>query len=148
MEISIDIRQTRVEVNQDELQRRTAYILEGLGCKSSTAISISVVDSEEMADLNFSYLGRYGPTNVLAFSQLEGEGAAIYPDLLGDVVICADIAADDATRLGYSAEEMITYLLIHGVLPLVGYDHHVAKDKAEMEAKVREIFHRFYPPIE
>lgn len=109
-------------------------------------ISISVVDSEEMAHLNYAYLGRPGPTNVLAFSQLEGEVEPVHRDLLGDVVICADVAVQDAVRLGYSNEEMTVYLLIHGILHLVGYDHQVAQDASAMEAKVEEIFHRFYPP--
>jgi probable rRNA maturation factor len=146
MEILVDIRQRRIEVDQDELRRKTAYILEGLGCKSSAMISISVVDSKEMARLNDKYLGRQGPTNVLAFSQLEGEDAPVHRDLLGDVVICADVAVDDAGKLGYSHDEMIAYLLIHGILHLVGYDHHVIQDAAAMEAKVQELFHRFYPP--
>lgn len=93
-----------------------------------------------MAALNFKYRGKEGPTNVLSFSQTEGEHPGAQPDLLGDVVICADRAADDAAELGYSNDEMVLYLLIHGILHLIGYDHEASPEAEAMEAKVERIF--------
>lgn len=93
-----------------------------------------------MADLNFKYRGKEGPTNVLSFSQIEGDRPGAQPDLLGDVVICTDRAADDAKELGYSEDEMVLYLLIHGILHLVGFDHAVPPEAEAMEAKVERIF--------
>lgn len=93
-----------------------------------------------MAELNFKYRGKEGPTNVLSFSQIEGDHPGAHPGLLGDVVICTDRAADDAVDLGYSEDEMVLYLLIHGILHLVGYDHAVPLEAEAMEAKVERIF--------
>lgn len=77
---------------------------------------------------------------MLSFSQIEGESPGAQPDLLGDVVICTDRAADDAVELGYSQDEMVLYLLIHGILHIVGYDHAVPPEAEAMEAKVERIF--------
>lgn len=97
-----------------------------------------------MADLNMKWRGKEGPTNVLSFCQREGEKTG-RSSLLGDVVICTDRAADDAALLGYSDEEMVIYLLIHGLLHLLGYDHLKPEDAVTMEEKVQQIFDAMYP---
>lgn len=107
-------------------------------------ISVAIVDSSEMADLNFKYRGKEGPTNVLSFSQSEGEHRSPHPNLLGDVVICGDRTADDAAALNYTTDEMALYLLIHGILHLVGYEHQDPSEAVTMEQKVEQIFQQFY----
>lgn len=98
-----------------------------------------------MAELNQKYRGKEGSTNVLAFSQLEGEARPAQPDVLGDVVICADRAVSDAEELGYTVDEMVLYLLIHGILHLVGYVHDRPADAVAMQEQVDRIFEQFYP---
>lgn len=93
-----------------------------------------------MSDLNYRYRGKNEPTNVLSFSQTEGEHPGLQPDLIGDVVICTDRSADDAAVLGYTDSEMILYLLIHGILHLVGYDHSHPIEAEVMQAQVDRIF--------
>ena len=73
MEIYVESKQKRIEIDPGELQKKTEKILGDLGCEPDAIISISLVDSVEMAELNLKYRGREGPTNVLSFSQLEGE---------------------------------------------------------------------------
>jgi probable rRNA maturation factor len=114
-----------------------------LGCRSSVILSVSLVDSHEMTQLNREYRGKEGPTNVLSFSQREGEGTPERSDLLGDVVICSDVAADEAAQLGYSEAEMVLYLLIHGILHLHGYDHAEPPDAQAMQGEVDRIFQEF-----
>lgn len=98
-----------------------------------------------MSRLNLTYRAREGPTNVLSFSQLEGESRGSQRHLWGDVVICGDRARDDALELGYTTEEMVVYLLIHGILHLAGYDHTLPVDERTMNEKVEEIFHQLFP---
>jgi probable rRNA maturation factor len=117
-----------------------------LGCNPSVILSLVLVDADEMSDLNYKYRGKKEPTNVLSFSQTEGPQVGAQPDLLGDVVICTDRAADDAAQLGYTDIEMILYLLIHGVLHLVGYDHSQPPEAAMMQAEVERIFQEFAEP--
>jgi probable rRNA maturation factor len=143
MEILINNRQKRIDIDPDDLRKKTGRILEGLGCKPSVILSLVLVDADEMSDLNYKYRGKKEPTNVLSFSQAEGPLVGPQPDLLGDVVICTDRAADDATQLGYTDGEMVLYLLIHGILHLAGYDHSQPIEAGEMQAEVDRIFQEF-----
>ena len=97
-----------------------------------------------MSELNRRFRGKEGPTNVLSFPQSEKEDGP-QPQLLGDVVICADRALSDARDLGYTEDEMVLYLLIHGVLHLVGYVHDEPQDAAEMEQRVERLFQKLSP---
>lgn len=117
-------------------------ILRELGCNENTKISAVIVDSEKMAELNFDYRGKQGDTNVLSFSQVEAKQISADPDLLGDVVICAQRVIKDADELGYSTEEMLLYLAIHGTLHLVGYTHDSPPEASEMESKVEAVFRK------
>ncbi|MGB6066749.1 MAG: rRNA maturation RNase YbeY [Desulfomonilaceae bacterium] len=140
MEILIDNRQKRIDIDPDDLRKKTERILEDLGCKASVILSLALVDAAAMSDLNYRYRGKNEPTNVLSFSQTEGEHPGLQPDLIGDVVICTDRSADDAAVLGYTDSEMILYLLIHGILHLVGYDHSHPIEAEVMQAQVDRIF--------
>jgi probable rRNA maturation factor len=144
MEILVDNRQKRIEVDQENLLTRARQILEDLGYSENAAVSIALVDAAEMAELNMKYRGKEGPTNVLSFSQVEGLPLGDDRNLLGDVVICTDRAADDADALDYSYEEMTVYLLIHGILHLSGYDHSDPAEAQKMAEKVEAMFHKYY----
>ncbi|MFH0821921.1 MAG: rRNA maturation RNase YbeY [Pseudomonadota bacterium] len=145
MEILTDNRQTRIEFDSPLLTTRASRVLEDLGCSPSAILSLSIVDADEMAELNRVYRGKDGPTNVLSFAQHEGPPVGPETDLLGDVVICADRAHGDAAELGYSVDEMMAYLLIHGILHLEGYTHDQAMDSSAMAAKVEDIFQKLVP---
>lgn len=142
MEILIDNQQTLLELDIKKLQRKMELTLRELGCEESTKVSTIVVDSEKMAELNFTYRGITGPTNVLSFSQAEARQVSADPNMLGDVVICSDRVINDANELHYSYEEMLLYLAIHGILHLVGYSHDSPLDATEMESRVESIFQK------
>ncbi len=102
-----------------------------------------IVDDPRMAELNSQYRGKPGPTNVLAFAMQEGQFAELTPHLLGDVVISADTAAQEARQSGLSLEERLDALLIHGILHLFGYDHAQGEaEAARTEDKTRELLER------
>jgi len=142
MEIYVNSIQKRIDIDPEGLRKKTEKILEDLGCNPDSILSIVLVDSSKMAELNLKYRGKEGSTNVLSFSQLEGD-APPQKNLLGDVIICADRAADDATELGYTEDQMLLYLLIHGILHLLGHSHEYPPDAEVMSAKVEEIFLKF-----
>jgi probable rRNA maturation factor len=87
-------------------------------------IAVEFVDADRIAELNLEYRGKAGPTDVLSFP-IDGDGAAIGPRELGDVVICSEHAAD------------VREAVVHGVLHLVGMDHEC--DDGEMLAVQREL---------
>lgn len=76
-----------------------------------------------MAELNHRYLGRSGPTNVLAFPMSEEPSPASPPGMLGDVVISTDTALREAEETGESPSKAGYRLIMHGLLHLLGYDH-------------------------
>ena len=106
-------------------------------------LSILIVDDDQIAALNETYLNHTGPTNVISFPMQEGEFSDITPELLGDVVISADTAHREAMDAGMAFIQRFNELLIHGILHLVGYDHvHSEADAAIMEAKSKELIDR------
>jgi probable rRNA maturation factor len=93
-----------------------------------------------MALLNQSYLGRPGPTNVIAFPMREGLYGNINPNLLGDVVISMDTAKREARESNLSPDERFDQLLVHGILHLFGFDHEKdPKEAQRMEEKEKEL---------
>ena len=113
------------------LGRRTLARLGHRDCH----LSVAVVSDPEMRRLNARWLGHDRPTDVLAFG-LPGPGA---PRLLGEVVISADTAARQARRLGVSVALELDLLLVHGVLHLLGWDDHDAREARLMHQRAREI---------
>lgn len=90
-----------------------------------TVCSVSVVftNDRDIHQLNRDYRGKDKPTDVLSFSQIEGECAGEYTESLGDLVISTDTALRQAQERGHTLAAEILRLLVHGLLHLYGYDH-------------------------
>lgn len=111
-----------------------------MGCPDSE-LSVVLTGDDEIAGLNEEYLGRQGPTNVIAFPMMEGAFGDVNPGLLGDVVLSVETVDREAADLGYTMEEMLDFYLVHGILHLVGYDHEgSAEEAARMEEKNIELW--------
>nr|WP_072536912.1 rRNA maturation RNase YbeY [Anaerococcus mediterraneensis] len=104
-------------------------------------VSLSIVDEDQIHKLNKEYRNVDRKTDVLSFPMDEkaydDEGNPII--LLGDIVICLDVAKDQALDFGHSFEREIMYLICHSTLHLLGYDHIEEDDKKVMRAKEKEI---------
>jgi len=113
-----------------------------LECPEQSELSVSIVGDRTIRSINRDYLGKDRPTNVISFSLNEGEFADINPETLGDVVISADTALREAEEAGINLFERLSFLLMHGILHLCGYDHERSGEiEAErMETKERELF--------
>ena len=116
-------------------------ILSDLGCPDSE-LSISVVGDRTIRRLNRDYLDRDKTTNVISFAMQEGNFCELNPDVLGDVVICADTAGREAAEAGIPFFSRLSFLLLHGILHITGYDHERSgeAEAVRMEAREREIF--------
>jgi len=123
------------------MRRIARKILSDLGCPDAE-LSILIVDNEAIREINRDYLKRDRPTNVISFAMQEGEGGGVHPLLLGDVVISAERAAEDAKEAGIPFEHELIFLLLHGILHLLGFDHErgTVEQAAEMEAREQELF--------
>ncbi len=110
--------------------------------KPDAELSILIVDNTGIQQINREFLQRDHPTNVISFAMQEGPGAGVQPQLLGDVVISVDRAAGDAAAAQIPFEHELWFLLVHGVLHLLGYDHErgSAEQAQEMEQREREVF--------
>ncbi|OPL11549.1 MAG: rRNA maturation RNase YbeY [delta proteobacterium MLS_D] len=108
---------------------------------TDSEVSVTLVNDDEIRILNNRYLQRDRPTNVISFSMREGDFGDITPTVLGDIVVSAETAARDARAGDIPADDMILYLVIHGLLHLLGYDHEASQEEAvRMRQKENELF--------
>lgn len=127
------------EVDPGRLVGAGERLLAALG-RADAELSVALVDEAAMAELNARWRDRTGPTDVLSFSLLEGEGAEHRGGLLGDVVLCVPVAARQAAERGHGLEDELLRLLIHGTLHLLGHDHERDDEAAVMEAEERRLW--------
>ena len=145
--MSIEIaNESGVEVDEASLASLARHVLDGMRVHPLAELSVLLVDEPAMAELHMRYMGEPGPTDVLAFPMDEirppqpGGTHADHnsteppeiPGLLGDVVICPQVAAAQAKQRGHSAQAELELLTVHGVLHLLGYDHADPEEEAEM----------------
>ena len=126
-------------VDRRLLRARAVRLLRALD-RARSELSIALVEDEEIARLNASWRGRARPTDVLAFSLIEGEHAARRGALLGDVVIGLETAERQARRGRRSLDDEVARLLIHGTLHLLGFDHQRAAQARAMRAEERRLW--------
>jgi probable rRNA maturation factor len=101
------------------------------GGDDAVELVVRIVDEAEMTALNQRYRGKTGVTNVLSFPYEPMPGVS--SGLLGDVVVCAPVVAEEAVRQGKSLDAHWAHLVMHGVLHLQGFDHHHDPDAYRME---------------
>jgi len=106
---------------------------------ADTELSLVLCDDTFIHGLNRDYRGFDKPTDVLSFSQREGEGADPDDPVLGDVIISIETAVRQAEFRGHSLARELTVLMVHGVLHLLGFDHIEDDEALIMEAKEVEL---------
>jgi probable rRNA maturation factor len=104
-------------------------------------LSVLLTDDAFIRTLNETHRGKDRPTDVLAFPQDEAEGTPTAMDhgLLGDVVISLDTAERQAKGRKHALLDEVSFLLAHGILHLVGYDHQNDEEEAIMNAMTSEL---------
>jgi probable rRNA maturation factor len=118
-------------------------VLVAEGITTDAELSIRFVDETEIAALNHAHLGHHGPTDVLSFPieddphSAGGVGSA--PVLLGDVVICPEVAFRNAPEHGVTYDAELALLIVHGILHILGMDHEADEEAEEMEARERTL---------
>jgi probable rRNA maturation factor len=140
-------------------------VLQEEGLSGDAELSVLFVDEPAIAELNSRFLGKDGPTDVLAFPIDEepvesgrspdsggtGPGMPSEPEdvpvLLGDIVICPAVAFRNAPEHAGNYDDEVALLVVHGLLHLMGMDHQEDDEAEEMEAKERELLGRHYAEI-
>jgi probable rRNA maturation factor len=155
--------QSAVPVDTIRWVRLARSVLEAEGLRGEAELSMLFVDATAISDLNRRFLGREGPTDVLAFpideeivetgrspdSGGSGPGvsppeAAELPLLLGDVVICPEVANRNAPDHAGNYDDEMALLVVHGILHLLGLDHVDEAEAAVMEQRERDLLDRFH----
>ncbi|HQL00248.1 MAG TPA: rRNA maturation RNase YbeY [Smithellaceae bacterium] len=141
MIIQIENRQKRVKIDKRQLRSMTTKLLKTLDCKDKE-ISITFVDNAQIQVINRDYLGKDRPTNVISFSLQEGDFGGVNPTVLGDIIISAETALADAEKGRLTLDEELAFLIIHGLLHLLGYNHEgtTPQEAAKMRKKEKELF--------
>lgn len=131
-------------VDSERLVALARHTMKAEDVAGDSELSVLFVASDHMQRLNARFAGNDYATDVLAFPMMEDtddEDAT----LLGDVVICPQVAIENARRIGHSFDREVDTLLVHGTLHLLGYDHQGKADKALMDRRLREVLSSFEP---
>jgi probable rRNA maturation factor len=107
--------------------------------KKPVYISILLTDNENIQIVNRDYRGKDSPTDVISFAYHETEFEVGPYDTLGDIVISLERVEEQAKDYGHNFQREFYYVLTHGVLHLLGYDHIEDEDKDIMREKEEEI---------
>ncbi len=99
--------------------------------RDEAVMTIRIVSKKESAALNKTWRGMNKPTNVLSFPAGDNP---LMPELLGDIVLCADVIADEAEQQDKRPDAHWAHMVIHGILHLAGYDHIKPRGAKKMEA--------------
>jgi probable rRNA maturation factor len=129
-----------LSVDEARLSALARHTLTVCNVDEEAELSILVVDAEHIRKLNARFASNDHATDVLAFPMLEGDDDST---VVGDVVLCPDVAKENATKLGHSLERELDVLVVHGTLHLLGYDHQGTADKERMDKRLIEVLDGF-----
>ena len=130
------LNETDVDIDVDLLARQARFMLDQLRIHPESELSLVFVDVPAMTELHIQWMDEPGPTDVLSFPMDElrpgVDGEDPEPGVLGDIVICPEVASTQAAAAGHSRDDEIALLLTHGILHLLGYDHAEPHEHEEM----------------
>jgi probable rRNA maturation factor len=130
------VNESGVAVDEESLLGLAKAVLGALHVHPGAELSVICVDEASMEQLHLEWMDLPGATDVMSFPMDElrpGTPEAPSPaGLLGDVVICPQVAAVQAARGGHPASDEILLLLTHGILHLLGFDHEEPEERSEM----------------
>ncbi|MHA7181246.1 rRNA maturation RNase YbeY [Arthrobacter sp. MDB2-24] len=135
------------DVDEESLVRLANFLFEALFLHPEAELSIILVDTAAMEKLHVEWMDEPGPTDVLSFPMDElrpGTPGRITPaGLLGDIVLCPEVAASQGAAAGHSTNDELLLLTTHGVLHLLGYDHAEPEEEKEMFGLQRQLLSDF-----
>ena len=140
--------ESELEVDLNRVQSLAEHVREALRLHPLVDVGVIFVDEVPMTDLHVRWMDEPGPTDVLSFPMDElrpgSEEMLSAEGVLGDVVICPQVARRQAEVAGHEEINEILMLLTHGMLHLVGFDHAEPEEEKEMFALQKELLDSFY----
>jgi len=147
--VTIEINnESAVEVDTERVLNLARFALNALLIHPKSELAIVFVDEPAIEKLHIEWMDEPGPTDVLSFPMDELrpgiEGVVSEPGLLGDIVVCPQVAAAQALVAGHSTSNEICMLVTHGILHLLGFDHAEPDEEREMFSLQGQILADFY----
>lgn len=140
---------------EEQLDKLVSYVTEKVSCPYEVETSVTLVDKEEIHRLNKEFRDVDRPTDVLSFPMMEyaepgdfeseefQQSLTVSPEtdelMLGDIVICSQIVCEQAKEYGHSELRELSFLVVHSLLHLYGYDHIEEEERIVMETMQKEI---------
>lgn len=116
--------ETSYQIDLEALKAQAEFLFTALGLHADTELSITLVSTADMEELHLEWMQEPGATDILSFPMDELRPSAVpQPGILGDIVICPEFVEADTDRAGMSLTQRMEFLLVHGMLHLIGYDH-------------------------
>ncbi|AJG97547.1 rRNA maturation RNase YbeY [Clostridium beijerinckii] len=160
--IYVDNRQNKVEASEKLIEKLTEVIefaLKEEEVNMKCEISLLFVDNNEIKEINNETRGINRETDVLSFPMLEYENKKVFKDMykdykfsqsdfdgdelvLGDIVLSLEKALEQSKEFNHSYEREASYLVVHSVLHLLGYDHMEDDDKIIMRSREEDILNK------
>jgi probable rRNA maturation factor len=142
--VSIEVNnESTYDIDEAALQRLASYCLDAMRVHADAEIVLVLVDEAAMEQLHVQWMGEPGPTDVLSFPMDElrpGNDDTITPaGVLGDVVLCPQVAEVQAEGAGHSTMDELLLLTTHGILHLLGFDHAEPEEEKEMFSLQRDL---------
>lgn len=146
--MSIDVlNESGHDLDELELVACARYVMEAMRVHPQADLCLRLVDEAAMETLHVQWMDLPGPTDVMSFPMDElrpgRDGAEPEQGVLGDIVLCPEVAARQAREAGHATEEELLLLTTHGVLHLLGYDHAEPEDEKEMFELQRQLLLTF-----
>ena len=147
--MSIEIsNESELAVDTERVQALAIFVRDGLKLHPMVDVGIIFVDEGPMTDLHVRWMDEPGPTDVLSFPMDElrpGSEEMISPEgVLGDIVVCPQVAQRQAQVSGHETINEILMLVTHGMLHLVGFDHAEPEEEKEMFSLQADLLKSFY----
>lgn len=143
---------------EEQLQKLTSFVVDYVNCPYEVEVSVTLVDKDEIHRLNKEFRDVDKPTDVLSFPMMEYEKPAefesdvfeqsivISPEteelMLGDIVICSQVVDEQAKQYGHSKIREFSFLVVHSLLHLFGYDHIEENERIQMEQVQKDIMEK------
>jgi len=146
--MSVEINnESAIPVDESALQRVVSFGLDHMRVHQDAELAIVLVDEAAMEQLHVQWMDEPGPTDVLSFPMDElrpgTDDALTPPGLLGDIVLCPQVATVQAEAAGHTPLDEMLLLTTHGLLHLLGFDHAEPDEEKEMFGIQRDILAGF-----
>lgn len=148
------LNETAEDIDIERVVTLGKHLYEGLHIHPASELAVVFVDNDAMSNLHKEWMNGDGPTDVMSFPMDElrpGTQQAPAEGLLGDIVISPAVAAQQAADGGHDVNDEIALLVTHGLLHLLGYDHHDETSQQQMFALQEGLLEQFLgyipPPL-